>query len=138
MESNEKMISLKEASKISGYAPDYIGQLIRKGKLKGRQVHFNVAWMTTEDAVMEYMRSNSEDSTKASTPFTVNYFAKETYRMFVGYIESTRPLRLILYVTIVLTVIFTLVLFYILSVIVDRALNDKALQSVESSYQQQQ
>ena len=31
---SEKMITLKEAAKISGYAPDYVGQLIRKGKLQ--------------------------------------------------------------------------------------------------------
>lgn len=39
----EKLISLKEAARISGYAPDYIGQLIRKGKIAGKQVYYNVA-----------------------------------------------------------------------------------------------
>ncbi|MFH1173486.1 MAG: hypothetical protein V1692_03065 [bacterium] len=39
-----KYINLKEAAKIFGYAPDYldyIGQLIRKGKLPGRQIFCN-------------------------------------------------------------------------------------------------
>lgn len=50
-----KYITLKEASQISGYSPDYLGQLIRKGKLEGKQVYLNVAWMTTEDAVRDYL-----------------------------------------------------------------------------------
>jgi hypothetical protein len=29
---HEELISLREAAKISGYSPDYIGQLIRSGK----------------------------------------------------------------------------------------------------------
>lgn len=53
---SEKFITLKEASKISGYSPDYLGQLIRKGKLAGKQVYLNVAWMTTEEAVQEYLK----------------------------------------------------------------------------------
>src|SRR3989338_9839948 len=57
---NEKMITLKEAAKISGYAPDYIGQLIRKGKLPGKQVYCMVAWMTTEEAVRRYMQKSAE------------------------------------------------------------------------------
>ena len=43
----DKYITLKEAAEISGYAPDYIGQLIRGGKLDGKQVFSNVAWVTT-------------------------------------------------------------------------------------------
>lgn len=59
--SKEKLISLKEASKISGYAPDYVGQLIRQGKIKGKQVYHALAWVTTEDAIRAYVnraRSN--------------------------------------------------------------------------------
>jgi hypothetical protein len=44
---NTKYITLKEAAKISGYASDYIGQLIRRGKLPGKQIYCTVAWMTT-------------------------------------------------------------------------------------------
>jgi hypothetical protein len=55
-EDHKKYISLKEAAKISGYSPDYVGQLIRAGKLEGKQVFSNVAWMTTEDAMQKYLR----------------------------------------------------------------------------------
>ena len=48
-------ITLKEASERFGYSPDYIGQLIRKGKISGKQVYMNVAWMTTPEAMEEYL-----------------------------------------------------------------------------------
>ena len=56
----EKMITLKEAAKISGYSPDYIGQLIRSGKIPGKQVYFNIAWMTTAEAVLSYKQRKQE------------------------------------------------------------------------------
>lgn len=51
---NGNWISLKEAARISGYSPDYIGELIRKGKIPGKQVICNIAWMTTKEAILEY------------------------------------------------------------------------------------
>ena len=51
----KKYISLKEAAKISGYSADYVGQLIRGGKLEGKQVFLNIAWMTTEEAINNYL-----------------------------------------------------------------------------------
>jgi hypothetical protein len=57
---HRKYISLKEAAKISGYSPDYVGQLIRAGKLEGKQVFSNVAWMTSEEAIQKYLRRLDE------------------------------------------------------------------------------
>lgn len=51
----EEYITLKQASERFGYTPDYIGQLIRKGKIEGKQVYANVAWMTTEEAMRSYI-----------------------------------------------------------------------------------
>ncbi len=48
-------ITLKEASARFGYSQDYLGQLIRKGKLEGKLVYSHVAWVTTEEAVQEYI-----------------------------------------------------------------------------------
>ncbi|HTY39960.1 MAG TPA: hypothetical protein VMC43_02635, partial [Candidatus Paceibacterota bacterium] len=56
-------ITLKEAAKISGYAPDYVGQLIRKGRLSGRQIYYNTAWITTEKSVREYLAGESSGKT---------------------------------------------------------------------------
>jgi hypothetical protein len=54
MSKEKDLITLKEASQISGYAPDYIGQLIRAGKISGQQVYTNISWMTTPEAVLNY------------------------------------------------------------------------------------
>ena len=53
---NKKLISLKEAAKISGYSSDYIGQLIRAGKIPGKQVYTNITWVTTAEAVVDYKK----------------------------------------------------------------------------------
>ena len=53
----QKYISLKEAGKISGYAPDYIGWLIRNGKIRGRKVYSGFSWQTTEKALRNYQRN---------------------------------------------------------------------------------
>jgi hypothetical protein len=60
------LISLKEAASISGYSADYIGQLIRAGKISGKQVYCNVQWMTTAEAVMEYKTKGSAEQEKVS------------------------------------------------------------------------
>ena len=51
---SNSLINLKEAARISGYSSDYIGQLIRQGKIFGEQVYVNVAWMTTAEEVLKY------------------------------------------------------------------------------------
>ena len=65
----QKHISLKEAAEISGYSQDYLGQLIRKGKLPGKKVYVNVAWMTTSEDLQRYMKGskNGNGGTKKGT-----------------------------------------------------------------------
>ena len=62
IEKEPKYISLKEAAQISGYSADYVGQLIRSGKIPGKQVFLNVAWMTTEEAVTAYLNKNTKSA----------------------------------------------------------------------------
>jgi hypothetical protein len=50
---NIGFISLREASEITGYHPDYLSYLIRKGKLEGRKI--GREWVTTKKAVNEYL-----------------------------------------------------------------------------------
>ena len=52
-------ITLKEAAEIANYTPDYVGQLIRAGKIKGEQVYSSVAWVTTEDEVKAYLQDKA-------------------------------------------------------------------------------
>ena len=52
----KKFLSLKEAAKISGYSPDYIGYLVRKSKIKGKETFTGVSWLTTEKDIKKYQK----------------------------------------------------------------------------------
>jgi hypothetical protein len=69
MSREDEYISLREASEMTGYTADYIGQLIRGGKLPGKQVFSNVAWMTTREALLEYI-NNKDKKTEAPSLMT--------------------------------------------------------------------
>ncbi|HRH26107.1 MAG TPA: helix-turn-helix domain-containing protein [Candidatus Paceibacterota bacterium] len=45
-------ITLKEAATATGYHPDYIGALLREGKIPGRKV--GRSWVTTAAAIRAY------------------------------------------------------------------------------------
>jgi hypothetical protein len=67
MEEEKGLITLKEAASISGYSADYIGQLIRAGKISGKQVYTNITWMTTAEAVLEYKKNGKSESENKKT-----------------------------------------------------------------------
>lgn len=118
--SKEKFITLKEASEISGYAPDYIGQLIRSGKIEGKQIYSNVAWVTTESAIRAYSArtKNGGSGVETAPPFSVLTFVKR--------LSDRRFYKAALIVLIGIGVVFGLILFYILSVQIDHALERRA------------
>jgi hypothetical protein len=104
-------ITLKEAAKIANYTPDYIGQLIRAGKIKGEQVYSNVAWVTTENEINSYLTDKGRvisDSEKG------NFFSDILLKYF-------------LYAVIALTAVVILSLQYILYVSIDTHLNESYL-----------
>ncbi len=53
MENLKKVISLHQASNISGYHQDYLSALIRKNEIKGVKMGGN--WFTTEEAIKNYI-----------------------------------------------------------------------------------
>jgi|GEM_PF-993676 len=55
-----KLISVKEASKMTPYSPDYLSLLIRKGRIEGHKIGKN--WHTTERAVRAYLQRAAESS----------------------------------------------------------------------------
>ena len=55
-----KYITLKEAAKISGYSSDHVGYLIREGKVAGKQIYCNVAWMTTKEEIIRYKQQKDK------------------------------------------------------------------------------
>jgi len=128
----ERSITLKEAAEISGYAPDYIGQLIRKGKLEGKQIYHSVAWVTTEEAVRAYLTKNREqerDATRGSSRKGVVWgFFKSlciSLRMEEGFF---RFLKNILRVVAFLLALILLTLFYIFSVSLEKKLQKRAIE----------
>ncbi len=137
-EKGEGYITLKEASERFGYAPDYIGQLIRKGKIEGKQVYANVAWMTTEEAMLEYVATLSsaageKRSGKTDAPsrslflafsldrFMARLFTEKMTRVYVW------GLRMLL-VTLLIALVFV---FYFLSIVLDHKLTKVAELRVE-------
>ena len=103
MEELKKIIALKEASKISGYNPDYIGQLIRSGKIPGKQVYCNIAWMTTAEAIFAYKLKSEKKSNKNSV--IKDFFGDnkrklliefEVLKLFIKTFKSSLPVLIIL------------------------------------------
>ncbi|MFA5386929.1 MAG: hypothetical protein WC322_00850 [Candidatus Paceibacterota bacterium] len=78
----KKYLSLKEASAISGYAPDYIGYLVRQEKIRGKKVYFGASWVTTKDAVKKYL--DGKPPRKYQKPVTLSFpfWKKEKYFSF--------------------------------------------------------
>jgi hypothetical protein len=68
----QKYISLKEAARISGYASDYIGYLIRENKIPGKKINSGITWLTTKDAIKKYQRlKNNTVNKKFKFPFSI-------------------------------------------------------------------
>ena len=56
----EELIPLSEAAHIAGMTPDHLRFLARKGSLKAKKVGRD--WLTTEQAVIEYLRDSHKRS----------------------------------------------------------------------------
>lgn len=115
----DDLISLREAAKLSGYTPDYIGQLIRSGKLPGKQVFSNVAWMTTEEAVLEYLATKKGNSSAGALARTMlsPEFAMRAYAVF-GWIF------------LVLLSLLALFLAYVAAVSIDHRIEQQSLRAL--------
>lgn len=116
-------ITLKEAAKISGYSADYIGQLIRKGKIRGRQVYTNIAWVTTEEDLRAYLSGQGlkEKKEKQLPAFLGRTLSHSGWPM--------RLMRLFLWFALAFAVFSALVLFYALVTSSDRAVSAGAIRS---------
>ncbi len=108
----KKLISLKEAAAISGYSADYIGQLIRAGKIPGKQVYSNIAWMTTAEAVLDYKNKNKK---RQQTPNIKDKFVfqkrrllmeLDIMRLFFQTFKAAWPLLILIIVSFVVLTLF--------------------------------
>ena len=123
MKPKEEFITLKEAAAISGYAPDYVGQLIRAGKIPGKQVFSNVSWVTTEQAIREYVERSKK-----------NPEARTQLQLFQSRITSPEMLTGVYVWTGWMVVgacsLFVLLLFYVFSVSIDHAIEKQYLEKI--------
>ena len=102
-------ITLKEAAAIANYSPDYVGQLIRAGKIRGEQVYSNVAWVTTEDEIKAYLADKNR--VIPSEPVVTDVLTHPAFTYF-------------LYTVITVIAVILLVLQYILYVSIDAHLSE--------------
>lgn len=132
-EKGKNHITLKEAAELSGYAPDYIGQLIRQGKLPGEQVYSSVAWVTTEEAVLAYLeeaQARKENKVRRDGYLErASLWARRT-------MTSHRLARAGLWGIIGIVSCLALFLFFIFSVSLDKTLERNAVQRVKEVRQQ--
>ena len=125
---SKQLISLKEAAKISGYSSDYVGQLIRSGKLEGKQVFSNVAWMTTEEAVQKYLRRLGEPAGQ-----------KTSLQVFVDKMRSsisiTNAYAAVNWTAVVVLGLFIVFLISVIAIAIDHKVERGYLQSLEHAKQ---
>lgn len=101
-------VTLKEAASLTDYTPDYIGQLVRAGKIEGRQVYSNVAWVASEESLQKYLAAKGKDAPELAHAheFDLPDFA--------------RPL---LYLVILCSAMLLIILIHVFSVTIDRAIS---------------
>jgi len=100
----KNLISLKDAAKISGYSADYIGQLIRAGKIPGKQVCCTVAWMTTADAVTAYKNKGNADAKlsikeKLANQARMVVMEFDIIKLFFKTFKHSLPLLLVIFIS---------------------------------------
>jgi hypothetical protein len=123
-QAKEEYISLKEAAEMTGYSSDYIGQLIRAGKLPGKQVFTNVSWVTTRDAVLAY---SQKDKRSAESPS----FRENLTERMVSPEFLTRLYTILGSVVVFVFLVFVIFFAYIFSVSVDHRINSQYLEQIE-------
>jgi len=75
----QKFISLKEAAKLTGYASDYIGFLIRNGKIGGKKDCSGVSWMTTEEDLKKYQKQIVVQKKKVNSKLKITQFIYDIF-----------------------------------------------------------
>jgi len=90
----KKYLSLKEAAKLSGYAPDYIGQLIRNNKVKGKRIYSGIAWLIDEKVLQKYLKNLAKNS--VTNPELLKKKQRQKAIESIGLIQDIFPPELLL------------------------------------------
>lgn len=83
MINEEKFISLNEASRLTPYSSDYLGLLVRKGKLEGEKI--DGKWMTSKRAIEVYLQKTAESSYTHQQTLNVKIPAEEIKKATVNF-----------------------------------------------------
>src|SRR5205807_2557938 len=109
---------------ITGYSADYVGQLIRGGKLEGKQVFSNVAWMTTEEALQKYLRRLEEPAgSKNSLQVLVDTVRRS--------ISITNAYTVVNWTAVMLLGLFTVFLISVFAIAIDHKVERGYVQQLE-------
>jgi hypothetical protein len=92
---NLKLISLKDASKLTPYSADYLSLLVRKGKLEGYKREGK--WFTTDSAVKSYLQKTAESSYEHQQNLNVKVPADEIRKAKINYRWATVLLLVVLF-----------------------------------------
>jgi len=57
----KKYLPLKKTAKLFGYSSDYIGYLIRGGRVRGKKVHKNLSWQVEKHSLIKYCEAQKRE-----------------------------------------------------------------------------
>ena len=104
---DKKLINLKEAAQLSGYSADYVGQLIRSGKIPGKQVYCNIAWMTTAEAVLNYKnKGKNTANNKINARIRKIRLEYNVIKLFFTTFKSAFPILITLIISFIILSVF--------------------------------
>ena len=78
MENLKKVISLHEASRISGYNQDYLSSLIRKSEIFGEKM--GGSWFTTEEEIKNYIFKQKIKNKNLAVRYLLSFFRDLSHR----------------------------------------------------------
>ncbi len=113
-------LTLKEAAQLTDYTADYLGQLMREGKLEGFQVYTSTSWVTTEKAIREYVAGKGR---------------QDALEEYVWYRDPQLYLRALLYLVIGCLGMLLLGMIGVVAVSIDRSLSDSALMEFDERHE---
>jgi excisionase family DNA binding protein len=59
---SDDWLTISEASRLAGYHPEHIRELVRDGKLKARKVV--IVWLVTRKSLLNYLHEQSQKGEK--------------------------------------------------------------------------
>jgi hypothetical protein len=62
----EEWLTVDDAAKLSGYNPEYIRRLMRKGTLTAKK--FSIVWQVNRESLLNYLEKAMQTSDKRFSP----------------------------------------------------------------------